>query len=87
MPTPGPRTNSGSNLNRQWNVGAAHALYHQHGKWFMPLQHFPGAYFDPNGYVQFETEGEYRKSPHLNIGRRVNVREGIKNMPEYQPVK
>jgi hypothetical protein len=87
MPTPGPRTNSGRNLNRKWNVGAAHALYHQDGTFFMPLEQFPGAYFDPNGYVLFRSEDEFRNSPYLSIGQRVNVRNGIKNIPSYRRMK
>lgn len=83
MPVPGPRTNTGNNLNKEWKVGAQHALYHQHGKWFMPLRRFPGAYFDPNGYVLFDTKTEYENSPYVDIGERVNIRQGIYSMPGY----
>lgn len=83
MPIPGPRTNTGFTLNRQWRVGAAHALYHKDGNWYMPLERFPGAYFDPNGYVLFKTVQEYIESPDLSIGERVNVKGGIKSLPGY----
>lgn len=70
MPFPRPRTNSGANLNREWKVGAAHALYRENGKWFMPLERFPGAYFDAHGYVVFNTREEYENSPYLSRGKR-----------------
>lgn len=83
MPIPGPRTNSGANLNREWDVKAAHPLYRENGKWYMPLKRFPGAYFDANGYVAFETREDYENAPQLRIGKRVNVDGGIKSMPGY----
>lgn len=84
MPIPGPRTNTGRNLNQEWGVGARHALYHYYGKFYMALRQFPGAYFDRNGYVLFETEEEYNRSPHLRFGQRVNVPGTISTMPGYR---
>lgn len=81
------RSNSGESLNREWNVGARHALYHKDGTWYMPLERFPGAYFDPNGYVVFTTEHEYVNNPHLSIGERVNVRGGISRLPGYRKMR
>ena len=49
----------------------------------MPLKRFPGAYFDANGYVVFETEQEYENAPRLSIGERVNVDGGISKMSQY----
>ncbi len=78
------RSNSGASLNAQWNVGARHALYHTDGTFYMPLERFPGAYFDPNGYVLFRTEVEYVNNGYLDIGKRVNVRGGISRIPGYK---
>jgi len=83
----GVKTNFGRLLNEEWGVGARHALYHRDGTWFMPLERFPGAYFDPNGYVLFATEDEYLRSPYLVIGVRVSVRGGIESMPTYVRVR
>ena len=74
---------SGRMLNKQWNVGAEHALYHREGRWYNNLERFPGALFDPNGYVLFETEEEYRQSDHLRITKETNITDGISSMPEY----
>lgn len=73
----------GKNLNQQWQVGAKHALYHKDGTWFNNLERFPGALFDPNGYILFESEKEYRSCRFLNIGRETNVPDGIYRIPGY----
>ena len=81
------RTNYGRNLNRQWDVRAAHALYHKEGTWFNVLERFPGALFDPNGYVLFETKEHFLKCPQLRIGKRVTVPAGICEVPGYIRVR
>lgn len=81
------RTNSGSNLNEKWGVGAKHALYHKDGKWFERLERFPGAYFDPDGYILFKTKEEYLNHPAVNIGVKVNVYGGISSLSGYVRVK
>jgi hypothetical protein len=53
----------------------------------MPLERFPGAYFDPHGYVLFRTEHEYVSSLYLSIGERVNVKGGISRIPDYRKMK
>lgn len=83
----GVRTNTGRNLNEEWGVGARHALYHKDGNWYMPLERFPGAYFDPLGYVLFRTQKEYEGCSHLSIGMRVQVHGGISKIPGYRRVK
>ena len=80
-------SDSGESLNRQWNVGARHALYHKDGAWYMPLERFPGAYFDPRGYVLFRTESDYLNSSYLSIGKRVNVKNGISRVPGYRKMR
>ncbi len=81
--TRNPRSNSGKRLNREWKVGAAHALYRLDGKWYMPLEAFPGALFDEHGYVLFPTRKDYETCARLRIGLRVSVPEGIKRIPGY----
>jgi hypothetical protein len=80
------RSNTGSTLNEEWGVGARHALYHKQGVFYMPLELFPGAYFDQNGYILFRTEHEFKNCPHLRIGKRVNVRGGISRIPGYRKI-
>ena len=77
------RTN-GAYLNDLWHVGAAHALYIHDGHWYHRLKRFPGALFDRNGYIIFQTEQEYLNSPHLDIGKQISVRKpGISAIPGY----
>lgn len=77
------KTNYGRFLNEEWGVGARHALYHKDGNFYMPLQRFPGAYFDPRGYVLFKTDQEFLNSPYLKVGDRVNVPGGLSSVPGY----
>jgi len=74
---------SGRQLNRQWGVGAKHALYHRAGCWYNNLKRFPGSLFDPNGYVLFETEQAYLNSMHVRVTQETNVPNGICSMPGY----
>jgi hypothetical protein len=83
----GIKTNSGEALNRLWKVGAKHALYHKDGKFYMPLEYFPGVYFDPNGYLLFKTEAEYKSCKHLKIGKRVNVIGDLSCVPGYRKMR
>lgn len=74
---------SGRKLNELWGVGAKHALYHREGSWYNNLERFPGALFDPNGYVVFATEQAYKNSRHLRITQETNVTNGIASIPGY----
>lgn len=87
MPHQRTRKTDGRTLNRDWNVGAAHALYRADGRWYHRLVRFPGALFDANGYVIFPTEKAYRSCRDLAIGDEVNVRRGIASIPGYVRVK
>lgn len=78
-----PNKISGKYLNVLWNVGAKHALYREDGKWYHQLRNFPGALFDANGYVIFETEKDYLESPYLQIQQDLHVINGISTMPGY----
>lgn len=74
---------TGKALNREWKVGARHALFHKDGTWYQNLTRFPGALFDPHGYVLFRTDEEYRRCPYLSIGAKTNVRPHISAIPGY----
>ena len=78
---------NGRLLNKVWKVGARHALYHKDGHWYNNLQYFPGAYFDPNGYVIFKTEKDYTSCQYLKIGKETNVPKGISSIPGYVRIK
>lgn len=78
---------TGRQLNIEWKVGALHALYHQDGNYFNHLRYFPGALFDPRGYVVFKSEQEYKKSPHLQHGAQLHVPNGISSIPSYVRVR
>jgi 5-methylcytosine-specific restriction protein A len=79
----GGKRMDGKTLNELWNVGARHALYHREGCWYNNLEHFPGAFFDPNGYILFKNESEYRNCSFLRITKETNVRNGISSIPGY----
>lgn len=85
--SPGKRQLSGSELNKFWGVGAKHALYHRNGCWYNNLRKFPGALFDPNGYVLFETEQDYLNSRYVRVTKETNVSKGISSMPSYMVVE
>ena len=88
---PGLKSDSGARLAKQWNVQAVHNLYDKNGEFYMPLEKFPGALFDRNGYVLFNTEVEYTSCPDIRIGNapniRVHIRGGISSLPGYKRMK
>jgi hypothetical protein len=73
----------GKTLNELWKVGARHSLYHKDGCWYNNLTDFPGALFDPNGYILFNSEADYLKCPYLKITQETNVPGGISTIPGY----
>ena len=81
------KTNSGKNLKRLWKIPASQVRYHKDGTFFMPVDKFPAALCDPNRYVLFKTKEEYENSSFLDIGNRVNVRNGIWEIPNYLKMK
>jgi len=70
-------------LMRRWGVHVQHGLYRRDGNFFENLKRCPGALFDHHGYVIFNTEDEYRRSPYLRISPKFNVRNGIVSIPGY----
>jgi 5-methylcytosine-specific restriction protein A len=81
------RSDTGKSLNRKWNVNARHALYHREGTWYHVLTEFPGAYFDPEGYILFKTEADYLNCRDIEIGRHANIRCGISRLARYVHVR
>lgn len=78
---------SGRILNMRWGVGAKHALYHREGTFYENLTDFPGALFDPKGYVVFRDRSDYENCTHLKIGKKLNVPSGISAIPGYRRMK
>ena len=74
---------TGEKLNKKWKVGAHHSLYHKDGHWYNNLKLFPGALFDPNGYILFKTKQDYLRCSYLKIGIETNVPKGIWSIPGY----
>jgi restriction system protein len=81
------RSNTGKNLNKRWGVGAKHALYRADGKWYHHLKKFPGALFDRNGYIVFNTKEDYLSCPYLQHGETLHIPNGISSIPQYVNVK
>ena len=77
------RSNDAKTLVRKWSIPAQQAYYHHAGTFFMPLQTFPGALCDANGFVLFQSHADFARSQDISIGRRANVRKGISNLAGY----
>jgi hypothetical protein len=73
----------GKYLNAQWGVAAKHALYREDGAWYHNLKRFPGALFDADGYILFNTEEEYQSCKYLRIGKHLHVPDSISSIPGY----
>jgi hypothetical protein len=78
-----PRRVNGEILNKEWKVGARHALYHKDGTFYENLERFPGALFDPDGYILFKTEEDYRHCKYFIITEKTNAHRGIHSIPGY----
>src|SRR5437868_3519558 len=74
---------TGRSLNDSWGVKARHALYRENGTWYHHLERFPGALFDANGYIIFQTEAEYRGCKYLQLGKQLSIPKEISSIPEY----
>jgi len=83
----GYKTSSGVKLKKEWRIPVIQARYHKDGTFFMPVDKFPAALCDPNGYVIFKTKEEYEKSSDLDIGVRINVKSGICKIHGYIQMK
>ena len=74
-------------LSRIWKVDAKQKYYHKDGTFYENLDCFPGALFDFYGYIVFKTEQDYNSCPYLNIGRKLNVINGISSIPGYRRMR
>jgi 5-methylcytosine-specific restriction protein A len=74
---------TGRTLSKLWGIKVQHALYRENGTWYHHLEHFPGALFDANGYILFQTEDEYRSCKYLQLGKELSVPKGISSIPGY----
>ena len=71
-------------LNERLGVGAAQAYFLWKGTWYEPLTKFPGALFDLNGYIVFDTREAYESCRQLRRGKTLNVAApGISCIPGY----
>ena len=70
-------------LNREWQVGARHALYREDGGWYHHLERFPGALFDKYGYIIFDSKEAYENCSYLRHTQQLNVPGGIARIPGY----
>jgi hypothetical protein len=77
---------SGDELREKWKIPAIQARFHHNGTFYARLTRFPAALCDQDGYVVFDTEGQYHDSPYLRVGKRVNVLKGISSIPGYVKV-
>ena len=75
---------TGDQLNRQFGLGARHALYHKDGTFYERLTEFPGVLCDPEGYVPYDSAQEFINDPKLSIGIKVNVHGGLNTHPRYK---
>src|SRR6266571_1333291 len=75
---------TGDQLNRQFGLGARHALYHKDGTFYERLTAFPGVLCDARGYVSFETRDQFESDPRLEIGQKVNVPRSLSSHPRYK---
>lgn len=70
-------------INKVIKLPIKHSLYRESGTWYHHLKEFPGALFDENGYVVFNTNSEYLNNPALKHKETLHVRKGIISLNEY----
>jgi|HubBroStandDraft_6_1064221.scaffolds.fasta_scaffold93710_3 hypothetical protein len=77
---------TGRRLNEKYKLRALQARYRENGYWYHPLEQFPGALFDANGYVLFQTEEDYQQCEGVRKGpdpNHIHVQGGIASLPFY----
>ncbi len=80
----------GKALAEFYKIPVRAAYYHLDGNWYWNLTQFPGAYFDANGCVVFDTEQDYLRCVWLTIGpqntgvRGKDAGMSIADIPGYQ---
>ncbi len=82
-----PRMKVGRWLSKKWDVPVAEdrgsAMYHRDGTYWTNLSKFPGALFDPSGYILFNDEDSYLNCKDLRISVQTNTVAGLK-LPEIE---
>ena len=82
----GPIANiTAKKLMKLWNVECSHQLYNKDGEWYHVLNSFPGALFDANGYVIFETEDDFNRCKYLSVNREASKGKGQVNVIGIHP--
>lgn len=79
---------TGKELNASWGVGAVQALFSRTGTWYNRLTKFPGALFDTNGYIKFDSSAQFQEylqkhAEHIRQTQELNVPGGIDRLPGY----
>lgn len=78
------RSDSGRSINKRYNLGAKHALYHIDGTFYERLEQFPGLLADPNGYVLYPTEEDFLNDAYLDVQDKVHVHDALARHPKYR---
>ena len=83
---------TGTKINKELQLGAELARYHEQGYWYDQLHKFPGILADLYGYVTFANGDAYQHCPQLRHPRRprsdgrpgtLSVPAGISSIPGY----
>jgi hypothetical protein len=84
-------TMQGRQLIEKYKMAVRQAYLHRKGFWYWPLERFPGAYFDAEGCIVFNTELDFLACPQLGIGANVWVKgprgTGISSIPGHQKLQ
>jgi hypothetical protein len=80
-------------LANLYRIDLRSARYHEDGNWYWPLEGFPGAYFDRNGCIIFQTEKEFIQCVYLRFGPKnvwvlgKHAGLGISDIPGYRKLE
>jgi HNH endonuclease len=74
-------------LNEEWEVDAVDCRFHKYGNWYHRLRWFPGAYFDPSGYISFSDKEAYEQCQGLDFGTRVHVQRDLGDIAKISGYK
>jgi hypothetical protein len=82
------RTGTWKGQAKKFRVEVKSGAYRETGNWFIPLRDFPGALFDANGYIRFESKQEYENAGkiYLYINKQIGIRppyKDISTIPVY----
>lgn len=75
-------------INKIYGLDLKQARYREDGKWYHPLESFPAAFFDSEGYLRFESATEYEhyaRKGLIQVVKDVHVEpEGISKLHGYR---